>query len=136
MICPACAAEYREGITVCADCEVLLVGSLDEAPARSAADDALAPVSFPVAPGLAALHETGDSDELAMLVELLERSQVPYLVEAGTALSLLDGTDAGSVVTPDLWRARVAVAERQLPRARDLLAVARSGGAAQGEPLE
>jgi len=34
MFCPACRAEYREGFTVCADCEVDLVATLahDERP--------------------------------------------------------------------------------------------------------
>jgi len=30
MFCPICKAEYREGFTMCADCNVKLVPSLDE----------------------------------------------------------------------------------------------------------
>jgi hypothetical protein len=31
MYCPACRAEYQEGITECADCQVALVAALSEA---------------------------------------------------------------------------------------------------------
>lgn len=42
MICPQCASEYREGFTVCADCQVALIPALPSAAEASHLDPALA----------------------------------------------------------------------------------------------
>jgi hypothetical protein len=42
MICPECKAEYRQGFTVCADCDVALVSRLPNPP-RSVADSQAPP---------------------------------------------------------------------------------------------
>src|SRR5687767_15547414 len=72
MFCPECEAEYREGFTTCSDCAVALVPELGVA--------ALMPLAIAESP-----------DALATLVDALEAANVPYVVEAGTALRLLDG---------------------------------------------
>ena len=112
MFCPQCRSEYRAGFTRCADCDVALVESLDDAWADGGAplDDALEP-----------LHETRSSDELGELLERLEDERVPYLIQAGTALALLDGHDLAEAAQPDHWEARVAVSAPLLRRAREIL---------------
>ena len=91
MICPQCESEYREGIARCSDCDVALLHSLDDVPRES----------------LEPLYETQSAEFLAMLADRLEKASIPYVIEAGTALRLLD--DIEEMTTPDPWRARVYV---------------------------
>jgi len=49
---------------------------------------------------------TADTSELAYVVDRLEKAGVPYVVEAGTALALLDGGDED---LPHHWRTRLSV---------------------------
>ena len=108
MICPNCASEYREGFTRCAECDVDLV-------------DAIAVERTNVAP--LTLESSGEL--VAELVDRLEKAGVPYAIEAGTALTLLDDPEA-EFDAPDDWCARVWVArgfeergERILEQIRD-----------------
>lgn len=94
MICPECETEYRDGITRCSDCDVALVKEL----ASAAYDEALTPLADGI-----------DSDTLGDLTDRLEKAAVPYIVEAGTALALLDHPEQ-RLTAPDNWYARVWVA--------------------------
>jgi hypothetical protein len=58
-------------------------------------------------PRLSILETTRDADRLAILLEQLENAQVPYVVEAGTALSLLDDESGPELSAPDPWQARL-----------------------------
>jgi hypothetical protein len=58
-------------------------------------------------PRLSILETTRDADRLAILLEQLENAQVPYVVEAGTALSLLDDESGPDLSAPDPWQARL-----------------------------
>jgi hypothetical protein len=107
MICPECQSEYREDIVMCSDCGVSLVDELGSEPP----------------PQLAPLAETRNPDLLAEVVDRLEKANVPYLVQAGTALALLDLPD-NPVDTPDRWEARIWVAGPLLERASRVLAQA------------
>jgi hypothetical protein len=102
MICPQCETEYREGITRCADCDVALVNEL----APAAYDEALTP-----------LTERVDPFTLGDLTDRLEKAGVPYIVEAGTALALLDHPEQ-QMTAPDDWQARVWVASAFAERAQ------------------
>jgi len=108
MICPSCGSEYREGFTRCADCDVDLVESI------VAERENLAPLT---------LESSGEL--VAELTDRLEKAGVPYAIEAGTALNLLDDPGA-EIEGPEDWAARVWVAkgfeergERILDQIRD-----------------
>jgi hypothetical protein len=71
MYCPKCKAEYREGFTECADCEISLVPEL---------------------PGLGSKEEqafldleevlsTANPGEIALIKSLLEAENIPYLTQ-------------------------------------------------------
>jgi len=102
MICPECEIEYRDGITRCADCDVALVTEL-------------APVAYDEA--LALLTESVHPFTLGELTDRLEKAGVPYIVEAGTALALLDHPEV-QMTQPDDWQARVWVASAFSERAQ------------------
>ena len=89
MFCPQCETEYREGFTRCADCDVALVPDLGS-------------------PSLVPLAMEQSPDLVAALAEALEAARVPYVIEAGTALSILDG-DEEELEEPGDWNARIWV---------------------------
>jgi hypothetical protein len=104
MICPECESEYREEIVTCVDCGVPLLDELGSEPP----------------PQLAPLAETRNPFLLAEVVDRLEKANVPYLVQAGTAVALLDAPD-NPIDTPDRWEARIWVAGSLLERATRIL---------------
>ena len=102
MICPECEVEYRDGITRCSDCDVALVNEL----APSAYDEALTP-----------LADLVNAFLVGELTDRLEKAGVPYIVEAGTALRLLDHPEL-RLTEPDEWKGRIWVASEFFDRAR------------------
>jgi hypothetical protein len=111
MFCPSCEAEYREGFTECSDCGVALVATLDPKQREE------------IAEGLTPVMETGSTEELGEVVDRLEKAGVPYVIEAGTAMALLDGRDGEEV--PHKWQARLSVATELLERAARIVEQAR-----------
>ncbi len=111
MWCPECGSEYVEGITRCAGCDVALVEELDE-DAEPEGED-----------GLSELHQTHSVGELEAIVALLERADIPYLVQAGTAMNVLTRT-AGLPMGVAAWEGRLWVDSRQVKEAREKLALA------------
>jgi hypothetical protein len=114
MICPKCHAEYREGFSTCADCGIPLVEDLADVAAGDrregdGAEDGGAGPEPGTAAGLVPLCEVGDPELLSDLLERLEEAQVPYVVQAGTALALAIGRDLEHPGSPDLWSARILV---------------------------
>ena len=110
MICPSCGSEYREGFTRCADCDVDLAETI------AAERQNLAPLTL-----------EANGELVSELTDRLEKAGVPYAIEAGTALNLLDDPGA-EIEGPEDWCARVWVAkgfeeraERILDQIRDAL---------------
>lgn len=114
MFCPQCETEYREGFTVCSDCEVDLVPELGVA--------ALVPLTL-----------ERSSSLVAAVVDGLERAEVPYVIEAGTALRLLDG-QVDAIDTPEPWQARIWVTPAKADEALEILNTARAELAAESQP--
>ena len=102
MICPDCETEYREGFTTCSDCGIALVEELEPPP--------LEPLAL----------ETS-SDVVGALVEGLESEHIPYVVQAGTAMSLIDG-DVDELTEPEPWHARIWIAPGRSEEAKAMLA--------------
>ncbi|MBP7589107.1 MAG: hypothetical protein KBA72_14225 [Thermoanaerobaculia bacterium] len=133
MICPSCHAEYRDGFTTCADCEIPLVTDLAAAAAAGEGDGATEGEEFSGGfggglgsgtgdPGdLVPLAELGSPEMLGTLLEQLEEGQIPYVVQAGTAVALAYGRDLESPGFPDPWLARVMVVGSFRQEARALV---------------
>lgn len=101
MFCPDCETEYREGIERCSDCGARLVESLDDEPAATQ---------------LVPLTQESSGQMVGEIVDRLEKAGVPYVVQAGTALALLDREIEGDF-EPEEWSARIYVAAGE-PEAR------------------
>ncbi len=100
MYCPECKSEYREGFETCAECGVPLVaGSPDESDEYESDEDES---------GLKVLLETTHPTFLNDLVVRLETESIPYVVQSGTALSLLVG-NLISEHMPEDWKAMILV---------------------------
>lgn len=123
MICPNCHAEFRDGFTTCSDCEIPLVEDLESYdPETGSADDAGTLAGGPGGPGdLVPLAELGSPEMLGALLEQLEAAQVPYVVQAGTAVALASGGELESPGFPDPWQARVMVVGSFRPVARAMV---------------
>jgi hypothetical protein len=65
MFCPACKAEYVEGVTFCPDCQVSLVADLPDPTAES-------PIEFE---DVLSTYNQGD---IAMLKSLLDDAEIEY----------------------------------------------------------
>ncbi len=120
MICPNCHAEFRDGFTTCSDCEIPLVEDLQSVdPEAGLADDAATGAGGPG--DLVPLVELGSPEMLGTLLERLEEAEIPYVVQAGTAVALASGGDLESPGFPDPWQARVMVVGSFRPEARAMV---------------
>ena len=70
MFCPQCGAEYREGITVCAECQVSLVPVLEKDP-RDTAEYV----------ELEQILKTSDQGKIALAQSILENENIACSVE-------------------------------------------------------
>jgi hypothetical protein len=112
MFCPDCETEYREGFERCSECDVQLVASLEPEPGETQ----LVPLTAEVSGFL-----------VSALIDRLEKALVPYVIEAGTALSLRDRV-VEEPFEPEPWSARIYVAAGEHEaRARRILEQVRTG---------
>jgi len=108
MICPECETEYRDGFIQCADCGVALVETLES-------------------PNVAPLLLEQSSAVVESVLAELESAGIPYAIEAGTALSLLDDPSA-AVEKPGEWLARIWVAATFEEEAKEIVDEVRASG--------
>jgi hypothetical protein len=109
VICPECENEYREGFTRCSDCDVALVESLDDVGEMPLDDSVLVPLT---------IEKSGDL--VGLLLEALESRQIGYVIQAGTAIPVLDGEEEPENA-PFPWIARIWVTPDKAEEARELL---------------
>ena len=109
LYCPICRSEYREGFSTCSECNVALVTRLDSAE-QEEEGDALVP-----------LARESSFEYIAELLDRLEKEEVPYVIEAGTALRLLD-IETAEVEKPEPWEGRVYVVATHERKAHKILA--------------
>lgn len=111
MFCPQCKLEYREGYTVCTECEVPLVESL-----------AAEPEGDPGPLDLETVFETGDPGMLSLAHSLLDEEQIPYLTQGEGLQDLFGmgrlGTGFSTLVGP----VHIQVERERVEEARALLA--------------
>ena len=118
MFCPQCRSEYREGFTVCADCQVELVASLPE----------LSPVASDERPNmeLVTVFDSTNPALIGIAKTVLESAGLEFVTV---------GTDAAGAVfagNPFLGHARLQVDKERAEEARKLL----SEISESEEPLE
>ncbi len=77
MFCPQCKAEYRQGFTVCADCDVPLVWQLPTSPAAFEADSPGQPPA-PADDPLCAFWSGDDPRIHSELCQLLDEQGIPH----------------------------------------------------------
>jgi uncharacterized Zn ribbon protein len=114
MYCPQCKSEYREGITACAECQTPLVESLAEDDEELEEEDSAIKI----------LLETSHPTDLDPLILQLEERGIPYVLQSGTALSILEGRLTATL--PEDWRAFVLVPSEHLSAANALIAELKS----------
>ena len=86
-----------EGITECAECKTPLIESLSEEEEGGEEEDS----------DIKVLLETSHPTDLDPLIPQLEERGVPYVLQSGTALSILEGRLTATL--PEDWRAVVLV---------------------------
>lgn len=128
MWCPDCGAEYRAGFHTCADCGTALVAELDRQPGAGSPD--LEGV------GLEPCLESASREEVANLAAALEGSDIPYVLQAGTALALLDGERLFGGKHAGSWEGRLWVHAASSHEAARLLAAVRARLKAAADPAD
>lgn len=98
MFCPECKAEYREGFTVCADCDLPLVDKLPEEP----------PVEYVK---YKELFYTFNPADIAFIKSLFDSHNIIYYIQGENFLQL----------RPLAQPAGIMVDEEQLEEAKELL---------------
>lgn len=91
MICPECKAEYRQGYTKCADCNIELVeaGSIQEEP------------SEPEEIALNTVMISSNQGQIAIAKSLLDSSGITYFIEGESSSSLLEATIPAMIKVPE-----------------------------------
>jgi hypothetical protein len=110
MICPNCKAEYREGYTVCADCEVPLVEKLPE-------DEQPEPEIE-----LVTVFDTGEPADVIVAKSLLEAEGIEYFAKGEGVQDLIGAGRIGSGFNTMVGQVEIQVRPEDAERAHQLLA--------------
>lgn len=128
MYCPECKAEYREGFNICADCQTpLIAGPLPE-------EEDFGEGYHAEEGGLRILLETSHPTSLDPIVVRLEEEGVPYILQSGTALSVLEGRLVEML--PEDWKAVLLVPSELLEKARRIAEEPQDQEQPQQPPVE
>jgi hypothetical protein len=117
MFCPQCGSEYREGFTMCVDCDAELV---DRPPAADLTPD----------DPFVTVLETGDPGLLALAHSLLEAEGIPSLFLGEGLQSLFGAGTLGAGFNIAVGPVHIQVPTSQAERAWELLEQLEAG-----EPL-
>ncbi len=109
MICPNCKAEYREGYTVCVDCEVPLVETLpaDEQPEPEIE--------------LVTVFDTGEPADVLVAKSLLEAEGIEFFAKDEGVQDLFGAGRLGSGFNTMAGQVEIQVRPEDADRARQLL---------------
>jgi hypothetical protein len=109
MICPNCRAEYREGYTVCADCEVPLVEKLQE-------DEPPEPELE-----LVTVFDTGEPADVLVAKSILEAEGIEFFAKDEGVQDLFGAGRLGSGFNTMAGQVEIQVRPEDADRARRLL---------------
>jgi len=108
MFCPNCGAEYREGFTVCSDCNVPLVTEL---PGEEE-------IGFTK---LVTVYETGDPAVIPFAKSILQSEGIKYFIKGESLQDLFAGGRLGTGFNPVIGPVQIQVDENDVEKAKELL---------------
>ncbi|HXK60997.1 MAG TPA: DUF2007 domain-containing protein [Acidobacteriota bacterium] len=108
MICPNCKAEYREGYTVCADCQVPLVESLQEEKPEPELE-------------LVTVFDTGDPADLLVAKSILEAEGIEFFAKDEGIQDLFGAGRLGAGFNTMAGQVQIQVRPEDAERAREIL---------------
>lgn len=112
--CPECGSEWIDSVQVCGDCGTNMVAA--ELAAEQEDGEPAAG-----GPSLVLLWKMESGALLEALVDRLEKADIPYVVVAGTAVSVFEELPLEPDHLPEPWRAQVWVVEELQERAVRIL---------------
>lgn len=108
MFCPNCRAEYREGITQCADCKIPLVDFLPQ----DLGDPDVEMVE---------IFDSSNPLEISLAKSLLEEAEIEYAITGDDLRYLLGAGGGGLAANPTTGPARLFVRTEDQRRAEEAL---------------
>ena len=108
MFCPKCGAEYIDGISRCADCEVDLV--------KQKPDE-----QRPEYVNFVTVYETGNPAIISIAKSILDSADIPYYMKGEGVQDLFGGGRIGTGFNPLVGPVQIQVDEKQVSVARELL---------------
>jgi hypothetical protein len=122
MICPQCGAEYREGFTLCADCNVQLVPEMPgiQQGIHVGDENTISDVE-PDFIKLLTVYETGNPAFIVFAKSILESEDIKYYFKGEGIQDLFAGGRLGTGYNPVIGPVEIQVNEKDAEKARELL---------------